>query len=44
MIHKKDTMRIKEEITLASNKPNISELLWQNMEVRGLNLGQRKIW
>ena len=38
MIHKKDTMRIKEEITLASNKPNISELLWQNMEVRGLDL------
>ena len=25
-IHKKDTLREKEEITLASNKPNIAEL------------------
>lgn len=37
-IHKKDTMRLKEEITLASNKPNIAEVLWQNIEVRGLDL------
>ena len=38
MVHKKDTMRLKEEISLASNKPNIAELLWYNMEVRGLDL------
>lgn len=37
-VHKKDTMRLKEEITLASNKPNISELLWHTAEVRGLDL------
>lgn len=37
-VHKKDTMRMKEEITLASNKPNISELLWHTVEVRGLDL------
>lgn len=37
-IHKKDTFRTKEEITLASNKPNIAQLLWHNMEVRGVDL------
>lgn len=37
-IHKKDTLRMKEEITLASNKPNIAELLWYTIEVRGLDL------
>ena len=34
-VHKKDTLRKKEEITLASNKPNISQLLWDTIEVRG---------
>ena len=38
VIHKKDTMRLKEEITLVSNKPNIAELLWYITEVRGLDL------
>ena len=38
MVHKKDTLRVKDEITLASNKPNISELLWHTIEVRGLDL------
>lgn len=37
-VHKKDTMRLKEEISLASNKPNIAELLWYHMDVRGLDL------
>ena len=37
-VHKKDTLRLKEEITLASNKPNIAELLWYTMEIRGLDL------
>ena len=37
-IHKKDTLRLKEEITLVSNKPNIAELLWYTIEVRGLDL------
>lgn len=37
-VHKKDTLRIREEITLAANKPNISELIWSTVEVRGLEL------
>lgn len=36
--HKKDTIRLKEEITLASNKPNIHEILWHNMQIRGLDM------
>lgn len=37
-VHKKDTMRVKEEITLASNKPNIHELLWNTVETRGMDI------
>ena len=37
-VHKKDTLRRKEEITLASNKPNIHEVLWSEIEARGLDL------
>lgn len=37
-VHKKDTMRKKEEIVLASNKPNIHEILWSDIEVRGIDL------
>ena len=35
-VHKKDIMRIKEDIVLSSNKPDIYELLWDTVEVRGL--------
>lgn len=44
-VHKKDTLRIREEMTLASNKPNIAELVWSTLEVRGLELipGDRQI-
>lgn len=37
-VHKKDTMRKKEEIMLASNKPNIHEILWSDIEIRGMDL------
>ena len=37
-IHKKDTLRIKDEITLASNKPNISSLIWYTVNIQGLDL------
>lgn len=37
-VHKKDTLRVKEEMTLASNKPNIVALLWQDIQVRALEL------
>lgn len=38
IVNKKDTLRLKEEFSLASNKPNIAELLWHTIEVRGLEL------
>lgn len=37
-VQKKDTLRIRETVTLASNKPNIHEILWKDMEIRGLEL------
>lgn len=37
-VQKKDTLRLKKEITLASNKPSIHEILWREIEVRGLDL------
>ena len=37
-VHKKDTLRIKDDITLASNRPNVENLLWYTIEIRGLDL------
>lgn len=37
-VHKKDTLRLRKEIPLVSNKPNVAELLWYTAEIRGLDL------
>ncbi|MBU9738454.1 DUF3794 and LysM peptidoglycan-binding domain-containing protein [Diplocloster agilis] len=37
-VSKKDTYRIKDEVVLPSNKPNIYEMLWNSVQVRGLDL------
>lgn len=37
-VHKKDTMRVKEDISLASNKPDIYQLLWNTVEIRGVDI------
>ena len=37
-VHKKDTMRVKEDISLASNKPDIYQLLWNTVEIRGMDI------
>ena len=34
---KKDTIRIRKEISLSSNKPNMDEILWHSVELRGMN-------
>lgn len=36
-IRRKDTYRIKEEIQLTGNKPNIENVLWSEMKLRGVN-------
>lgn len=33
-IQKKDTFRVKEEMEVSANKPNIFEILWSNVEIR----------
>lgn len=37
-VHKKDTYRIKDEIILPANKPNIQSIIWQEISVRGLDV------
>lgn len=37
-VHKRDNLRIKKELTLASNKPNIHTVLWKDIQVRGLDI------
>lgn len=37
-VQKKDILRIKDEVTLASNKPNIGELLWDSIQLRGTDV------
>lgn len=34
---KKDTLRIRKEISLSSNKSNMDEILWSSVELRGIN-------
>ena len=38
---KKDTLRIRKEIVLSSNKPNMDEILWSSVELRGINSHMR---
>ncbi len=35
---KKDTFRFKEEIMLPSNKPNIRQILWKSVQLRGVEM------
>lgn len=35
-VQKKDTLRIREELELSVNKPNIERILWQKVCIRGL--------
>ena len=37
-INKKDTWRLKEDITIAANKPNIYELLWDSAAIRNVDV------
>lgn len=37
-VQKRDILRIKDEINLASNKPNIGELLWESVQLRGTDV------
>ena len=34
-VQTRDILRVREEIPLASNKPNIGEILWENVQLRG---------
>lgn len=36
-VRRKDTHRIKEDIQISGNKPNIESILWQEMKLRGVN-------
>lgn len=37
-VQKKDTCRIKEDIVLSSDKPNIFELLWDSVQIRNMDI------
>lgn len=37
-VHRKDTLRLKEEIVLPSNKQDVEHILWQDIQIRGLKL------
>lgn len=45
LLSQKDTYRFKEEIVLPSNKPNIRQILWKSVQLRGveLRLGENQL-
>ena len=44
-VQKRDIIRIKEDILLPANKPDIREILWDNVQLRGseLHVGDGKL-
>lgn len=38
VVERKDSYRIRDEILLPVNKPNVKEILWKDLQVRGLDL------
>ena len=42
VIHKKDTLRIREEINLPPGRPNIQRILWKEMRLQGVDVRQEE--
>jgi hypothetical protein len=42
LLHKKDTMRIREEINLPPGRPNIRQLIWKEMRLQGTEVRQEE--
>ena len=40
-VQKKDILRLKEEVQIPSNKPNIREILWDNVQLRNCRISLR---
>ena len=38
VLERKDSYRIRDEVVLPVNKPNVSEILWKDLQLRGLEL------
>ena len=46
-VRRKDTYRIREELSLSANKPNMETILWREMKLRGVSCSPvqgRFIW
>lgn len=41
-VQKKDILRLKEEVQIPSNKPDIGEILWDNVQLRSCRIQQRE--
>ena len=42
VIHKKDTLRIREEMNLPPGRPNIRRLIWKEMRLQGTEVRQEE--
>ena len=40
VLERRDSYRILDEITLPANKPNVSEVLWKDLQLRGLEISK----
>lgn len=38
VLERKDSYRMRDEVLLPANKPNVQDILWKNLQVRGLEL------
>ncbi len=37
-LHNRDTIRIRDTFTLSSNKPDINEIVWDSLDIRGIDI------
>ncbi len=42
VIDRRDSYRIRDEINLPAGKPNIQNILWKNLQIRGLDIRQQE--
>lgn len=40
MLHKKDTVRVREDVTISPGKPNIRRILWREVRLQGAEARQ----
>lgn len=42
VMERKESYRVRDEVLLPANKPNVQEIIWKNLQLRGLDIRQQE--